>query len=553
MQSGNVVSSGFYLVDGDWARFTPAIVSVLCFGVGSALSGVLMTAFLRSGRSFTPGMLFALFGMLYGAVAVTFVVQMAFFNLLMQAAFSKKGINGEPHIFWSGIFFLVLLGFAALLLLVLAIVSLRQPRSPDPAPGGRFVGGLAAHYAVSMSFVPSPSQGPTGQPAMQLSPDTVVVSAGRPARGPDAPVNPPIVLSSTFHGTGTPVPGERVYGRYSNPTWDPFEAALAELEGAALPALVFSSGLAAVAAALSLVPTGGTLVMPRHSYQGSLLLAAGEAANGRFTIRTVDIADTDQVLAALRGSAGSGTSSAAAGAAPADMLWIESPTNPMLEVAEIAVLAAAARDAGALVVADNTFSTPLVTRPLELGADVVLHSVTKYLAGHSDVVLGALATSDVQLRARLHGYRSLHGAVGGPFEVWLALRGLRTLALRIERSQATAGLLAQRLLGHPAVEAVRYPGLPDDAGHERAAKQMDGFGSILSIEVAGGAAAAEAVTENVRLWLPATSLGGVESLIERRRRQPGEPHTVPENLLRLSVGIENAEDLWADLSQALPR
>ncbi|MBO0897992.1 trans-sulfuration enzyme family protein [Arthrobacter sunyaminii] len=392
------------------------------------------------------------------------------------------------------------------------------------------------------------SQAPNHHWTANLSPDTVVVSAGRPPREPDAPVNPPIVLSSTFHGAGTPAPGDRVYGRFSNPTWDPFETVLSELEGAALPALVFSSGLAAVAAALSLVPAGGILVMPQHSYQGSLLLAAEEAANGRFTVRTVDIADTEQVLAALQGSSGeSGTSR------PADMLWIESPTNPMLEVAEIDVLARAAHDAGALVVADNTFSTPLVTRPLELGADVVLHSVTKYLAGHSDVILGALATSDEDLRARLHNHRSLHGAIAGPFEVWLALRGLRTLALRIERSQTTAGLLADRLLGHPAVEAVRYPGLPGDAGYERAVKQMDGFGSILCIEVAGGAEAAEAVAEKVRLWLPATSLGGVESLIERRRRQPGEPHSVPENLLRLSVGIENAEDLWSDLSQALAR
>ena len=391
------------------------------------------------------------------------------------------------------------------------------------------------------------SHAPKNHSTADLSPETIVVSAGRPAREPDAPVNPPIVLSSTFHGAGTPLPGERVYGRFSNPTWDPFEAALSELEGAALPALVFSSGLAAVAAALSLVPTGGILVMPRHSYQGSLLLAAEEAANGRFAVRTVDIADTQQVLDALRG-AGPGESGSAG---PASMLWIESPTNPMLEVAEIDVLARAAHDAGAVVVADNTFSTPLVTRPLELGADVVLHSVTKYLAGHSDVVLGALATSDEELHGRLHSYRSLHGAVAGPFEVWLALRGLRTLALRVERSQATAGLLAERLAAHPSVEAVRYPGLPGDAGHARAAQQMNGFGSILCIEVAGGALAAEAVANSVRLWLPATSLGGVESLIERRRRQPGEPKSVPENLLRLSVGIENAEDLWADLFQAL--
>ena len=375
-------------------------------------------------------------------------------------------------------------------------------------------------------------------PAAELSPETLVVSAGRPPREHDAPVNPPIVLTSTFFGTGAPVPGERGYGRYSNPTWDPFEEALAGLEGADQPALVFSSGLAAVMAALSLVPPGGVVVMPRHSYQGSLLLAAGEAENGRFSVRTVDIADTREVIAQLDG---------------ASLLWLESPTNPMLEVAEIAVLADAAHAAGALVVVDNTFATPLVTQPLSLGADVVVHSVTKYLAGHSDVVLGATVTSDPDLLARLLRYRSLHGAVAGPFEVWLALRGLRTLALRIERSQATAMELARRLQTLPQVERVRYPGLPDDPGHSRAAAQMNGFGSILCIEVAGGAAAAEKVTEAVNLWLPATSLGGVESLIERRRRQPGEPHTVPEGLLRLSTGIENLEDLWKDLEQALTR
>ena len=377
-----------------------------------------------------------------------------------------------------------------------------------------------------------------GHSAAQLSVETTVVSAGRPERTADSAVNPPIVLTSTFLGTRETREGDRVYGRYSNPTWDPFEEALGALENAELPALVFSSGLAAVIAAMSLIPAGGTLVMPRHSYQGSLLLAAGDARDGRINVRTVDIADTEEVIAALDGAA---------------MLWLESPTNPMLEVAELAVLANAAHRAGALVVVDNTFSTPLVTRPLDLGADVVVHSVTKYLSGHSDVVLGATVTSNPELRARLLTYRSLHGGIGGPFEVWLALRGLRTLALRVQRSMESAMELAGRLAAHPGVEAVRYPGLPQDPGHARAAAQMEGFGSIVCIEVAGGAEAADAVTEKVELWLPATSLGGVESLIERRRRQPAEPVSVPENLLRLSVGIENVEDLWRDLDQALPR
>jgi cystathionine gamma-synthase len=376
-----------------------------------------------------------------------------------------------------------------------------------------------------------------------LAPDTVVVSAGRPARGHDSPVNPPLVLSTTFHETRAPEPGDRIYGRMSNPSWDPFEEALGALEGAALPALVFSSGLGAAAAALSLVPAGGVVIMPRHAYAGSVSLAAAEAALGRYTLRTVDIADTDAVLREIEAlrevEAGAG------------MLWLESPTNPMLEVAETARLAAAAHAAGALVVTDNTFNTPLLSRPLETGADVVLHSVTKYLSGHSDVILGALATSDPALRGRLHAHRTLHGAIAGPFEVWLALRGLRTLSVRMDRAQANAAELARRLDGHAAVERVRFPGLPGDPGHERAKAQLSGFGAIVCIEPAGGVEAAEALVEAVRLWLPATSLGGVESLIERRRRQPGEPATVPEALVRLSVGIENVEDLWADLEDAL--
>ncbi|THJ65029.1 PLP-dependent transferase [Arthrobacter echini] len=381
------------------------------------------------------------------------------------------------------------------------------------------------------------------EPTGDLAPDTLTVAAGRPPREHDSPVNTPIVLSSTFHETRTPEAGDRVYARGSNPTWDPFEEALGVLEGSDLPALVFGSGLGAAAAALSLVPTGGAVVMPNHAYAGSLMLAADLAAQGRFELHTVDIADTPSVLARLEALAARFSRGAL-------MLWLESPTNPMLEVAELAVLTEAAHATGALVVADNTFNTPLVHRPLESGVDVVLHSVTKWLAGHSDVVLGALVTRDPEPRARLLAHRTLHGAIAGPFEVWLALRGLRTLALRVERSQTTAGILARRLTGHPAVRRVRYPGLPQDPGHERAAAQFEGFGGIISIEL-DDVATADALVAAVRLWLPATSLGGVESLIERRRRQPAEPSTVPEHLVRLSVGIENVEDLWADLDRAL--
>jgi cystathionine gamma-synthase len=393
-------------------------------------------------------------------------------------------------------------------------------------------------YSLTMSL--------SEQQVAALSAETVVVAAGRPPRKRDEPVNQPIVLSSTYFGTGPLADGDRGYGRYSNPTWDPFEEALGQLEGASLPGLLYASGLAAVSSALSLIPAGGVLVMPSHSYAGSLVMATELAEKGLFELRTVDIADTDAVKALL----------APADGKAASMLWLESPTNPMLGIADIRALTAAAHEAGAIVVTDNTFSTPLVQQPLSLGSDVVLHSVTKYLAGHSDVVLGALVTSDAAIRSALLHHRIIHGGIAGPFEAWLALRGLRTLALRIERSQASAAVLAERLSGHPRIEGIRFPGLASDPGHERAKSQMKSFGSVLCVQIApaGGlsrADTADKLVRALRLWLPATSLGGVESLIERRRRHAAEPVSVPDNLVRLSVGIENVDDLWADLEQAL--
>jgi cystathionine gamma-synthase len=386
------------------------------------------------------------------------------------------------------------------------------------------------------------------QHAGSLSAETVVVAAGRPPRERDEPVNQPIVLSSTYFGTGALGDGDRGYGRYANPTWDPFEGALGQLEGSELPGLLYASGLAAVSSALSLLPAGGVLVMPSHSYAGSLVMATELAQKGFLELRTVDIADTDAVKEQL---APQGPDAKAA-----RMLWLESPTNPMLGIADIRELITAAHQVGAMVVTDNTFSTPLVQQPLALGSDVVLHSVTKYLAGHSDVVLGALVTSNPDIRAALLHHRTIHGAIAGPFEAWLALRGLRTLALRVERSQASAAILAERLSRHPLIDTIRFPGLPTDPGHERAKTQMKGFGSIVCVQitpVAGlsGADAADKLVRALQLWLPATSLGGVESLIERRRRHTAEPLSVPDNLVRLSVGIENVEDLWADLKQAL--
>ncbi|WP_127131371.1 PLP-dependent aspartate aminotransferase family protein [Georgenia sp. SYP-B2076] len=384
----------------------------------------------------------------------------------------------------------------------------------------------------------SPAAVPTPRPARSAA--TAAVAAGRPPREQGAPVNAPVVLSSTYVSAGVPG-GENLYARYNTETWLPLEEAIGELEGAAHPALVFSSGMAAIDAVLRLATPGTAIVAPRHAYLATLTAANEQTAREGGVVREVDIADTDAVVAALT----------PAGEPPASMLWIESPTNPMLEVADIPALTAAARARGILTVVDNTFATPLGQRPLAWGADVVVHSVTKYLAGHSDVLLGAAVTDDGDLRTRIHARRTTGGAIAGPWEAWLALRGLRTLAVRVERSQASALELARRLAGHPLVVEVQHPGLPSHPQHARAAELMDGFGSILTLRPAGGADGADALTRAVRLWLPATSLGGVESSMERRRRLAGEAPTVPEDLLRLSVGIEDVEDLWADLDQAL--
>lgn len=373
----------------------------------------------------------------------------------------------------------------------------------------------------------------------ELSPATIAVTAGRPDRIAGAPVNPPVVLSSTYVSAGPPVPGDLLYARAGTETWVPFERALADLERAAQPALVFASGMAAIAAVLSLVPYGGRLVVPQHAYQVTLGFADDLAARAGVDVVRVDIADTAAVLAAVSGPV------------LASLLWIESPTNPMLEIADTPALVAGAHAAGVPVAVDNTFATPLGQQPLTWGADVVVHSVTKYLAGHSDVVLGAVVVNDADLHARFHAYRTLHGSIAGPWEVWLALRGLRTLALRVGRSQATAAELARRLAAHPQVAEVRHPSLPTDPGHARAARLMSGFGSIIGVRPVGGVAAADAVVAGLHLWVPATSLGGVESSLERRRRFSTESPTVPEDLLRLSVGIEDVEDLWADLSRTL--
>lgn len=357
------------------------------------------------------------------------------------------------------------------------------------------------------------------------------MSAGRPD-APGAPLTSPIVLTGPYRAA----PDENRYARHDvTDTVAAFEQTLGRLEGG--QALAFASGVAALAAVVEGRPAGAVAVVPNEAYSGTVSLFREQEALGRMTVRPVDIGDTAAVVAALDG---------------ADLLWLEAVTNPLMTVPDLPALCAAAHRSDALVGVDATFCTPLVVRPLEFGADVVMHSVTKYLSGHSDVLMGALVTRQPEFAEALHLRRTLTGAVPGALEAYLATRGLRTLALRMERAQANARELAGRLAQHPRVRRVRYPGLPDDPGHEIAARDFAGFGAMIGVEVAGTAVDADRVCERVRLITHATSLGGVESLIERRAAHPVDAEFgTPANLLRLSVGIEHVEDLWDDLVQAL--
>ena len=358
--------------------------------------------------------------------------------------------------------------------------------------------------------------------------ETRLVTGGR-AHEPGAPLGQSVVMSSTYR-----LGAELEYGRDGNATWAALEDLVGELEGG--HAVAFGSGLAACAAVLDAVPAGGAVVAPRSAYHGFTDQLRAREAVGRLTVRWVDIGDAQTVAEAARGAA---------------MVWLETPSNPLIAIADIAA-AAASRDSGSLLVVDSTFATPLLQRPMEHGADIVVHSATKYIGGHADLLLGLAICRDAAAARALWEIRHREGAIPGSLEAFLALRGLRTLGVRLERAQASAGELARRLISHPAVTRVRYPGLPDDPGHAVASRQMDGYGAMLSFETLGDAAAADAVCERVRVVTAATSLGGIESLIERRARYASERLSgTPPTLLRLSVGIEHVEDLWADLDQAL--
>jgi cystathionine gamma-synthase len=366
----------------------------------------------------------------------------------------------------------------------------------------------------------------------ELHPESIVVAAGRP-HDPGGPLTTPIVLTAPYRHAAD---DSNAYARHDmSATVRSFEDALGTLEGGT--ALAFASGVAALAAVADGIPIGSTAVVPDAGYSGTVWAFDERAAVGQLKLRKVDIADTAAVIDALDG---------------AKLLWLETVSNPLLAVPDVPALAAAAHEAGALVAVDSTFSTPLNVRPLELGADVVMHSVTKYLSGHSDVIMGVLVVRSAELAEELHQRRTRTGAIPGALEAYLATRGLRTLALRWERSQQNAGALAERLAGHPRVRRVRYPGLAGDPGHAIAARDHAGFGAVISFELDGSGDDAERLCKAVRLISHATSLGGVESLIERRARHEGDAgFGTPESLLRFSVGIEHVDDLWHDLTRAL--
>lgn len=346
-----------------------------------------------------------------------------------------------------------------------------------------------------------------------LKPESRAIAAGRPQREAGSAMNTPISLNSTFSAGGIG------YGRFGNETWSALEETITVLEGGS-STLAFSSGMAAITAVLSLLPHGAPIVASNQGYSGTMAILRKYHEQGRLEVRFVDITNTPDVFEALIGAA---------------FLWIESPTNPGLEVAEMALIIGEAKKRNMGVAVDNTFATSLNQLPLALGADISMQSVTKYLAGHSDVILGSLTVKDPALHNRLLEARTIQGAIPGPFESWLALRGIRTFPLRFRAAEKSAQALVALLEKDSRISRVRYPG----------------FGAIISFEPACSSEDAEKICDASELITNATSLGGVESTWERRRRWALENESVPENLIRLSVGCEHIDDLWADISAAL--
>jgi cystathionine gamma-synthase len=373
--------------------------------------------------------------------------------------------------------------------------------------------------------------------------DTLAIHAGQDADPRTGAVAVPIYQTSTYKQDG--VGGLREgyeYSRSGNPTRAALEEAMAALEGGAR-GLAFASGLAAEDALFrTLCRPGDHVILPGDAYGGTFRLVAKVLANWGLEYTSVALDDLDAVRGAVRPNT--------------QLLWCETPTNPLLGIADIAALAQIARDAGTLLAVDNTFASPYLQQPLKLGADVVVHSTTKYLGGHSDVVGGALVSSDPELGERLAFHQNAMGAVAGPFDSWLVLRGVKTLGVRMDRHCANARRIVEFLVEHPGVDRVLYPGLPSHPGHEIAAGQMRDFGGMISFTLRGGEETALKVCGLTSVFTLGESLGGVESLIEHPGRMThmsvaGSPLEVPNDLVRLSVGIENVEDLIDDLASAL--
>ena len=356
-------------------------------------------------------------------------------------------------------------------------------------------------------------------------------------------VNAPIYASSTFAQDGVGgLRGGFDYARTGNPTRAALEASLAAVEEGAY-GRAFSSGMAATDCALrAMLRPGDHLVIPNDAYGGTFRLIDKVFTQWDVTYTPAALSDLDAVRAAVTPQT--------------RLIWVETPTNPLLSIADIAAIAELGNENSAKLLVDNTFASPALQRPLTLGADVVLHSTTKYIGGHSDVVGGALVTNDEELDGAFAFLQNGAGAVPGPFDAYLTMRGLKTLVLRMQRHSENASAVAQFLAGHPSVSTVLYPGLPTHPGHEMAARQMGGFGGMVSLRMRGGRAAAEDLCARTRVFILAESLGGVESLIEHpsamtHASTAGSQLEVPDDLVRLSVGIEDVADLLADLEQAL--
>ncbi|HET9651552.1 MAG TPA: PLP-dependent aspartate aminotransferase family protein [Usitatibacter sp.] len=373
-----------------------------------------------------------------------------------------------------------------------------------------------------------------------LRPETLAAQGlGRVAE-PYRDIVPPIHTSTTYErGADLKYPGGRAYARAENPSYDQAEALIATLEGAHA-AMLFASGQAAASAVFQALAPGDTVLVPRNMYWGFRNWLLNYMKPWGLAIEFYDNAARDDVLAKAR-------------ALQPKLIWVETPANPTWDITDIAAVAGVAREVGAYVAVDSTVATPLLTRPLALGADIVMHSATKYLNGHSDVVAGALAArEDDALWQRIRYVRGSGGAILGPFEAWLLLRGMRTLHVRVAAACANAMAIAKHFVTHPALSHVLYPGLPSHPAHEVARRQMNGgFGAMMSLRLKAGEAAAISFTGRLRVIKRATSLGSVESLAEHRASVEGPGTTCPADLVRLSIGVEHVDDLVSDIEQAL--